>query len=447
MTSYKEWSSPVPNRSIRPVVWVLATLFVTSGAWAQETVLALEFNFSNPGARSMGFGGAFAALADDATSAFANPAGLVQLVQPEVSIEGRYWGYTTPFTEGGRLSGEPTGIGIDTSAGLRFGESSENLSGLSFLSVVYPQNRWSVAVFGHRLANFRFTSQTNGFIREVPEGPVPGGLERFPDQTAETDFEIVTYGVTGALRVLDNLSLGLGVNYFRGELISQSTLYGALTVLDPNPFRDEDILFSTLFSIDDGDWGLSGGVLWKASEQWSLGGFYRQGPRFEIFGAAFAGPRSGLPPGTVVVDRSSPIAMPNTYGLGVAFRSKAGNLTVGFEWDRVEYASIIDSIDPSAFEVTPTLDDGDEFHLGGEYAFLQLRPVLALRLGLWRDPDHRLRATEESSDLVKALRPPGGDQTHYAGGLGLAFGRFQLDLGLDLSEFVDTASLSAIFSF
>ncbi|MCP4203105.1 MAG: hypothetical protein GY769_14380, partial [bacterium] len=41
---------------------------------AQEEALAnVEFSFSNPGARSMGFGGAFVALADDATAAFANP--------------------------------------------------------------------------------------------------------------------------------------------------------------------------------------------------------------------------------------------------------------------------------------------------------------------------------------------------------------------------------------
>ena len=49
----------------------------------QEGPVTFEFSFSNPGARAMGLGGAFAALADDATAAFANPAGLVQLLEPE----------------------------------------------------------------------------------------------------------------------------------------------------------------------------------------------------------------------------------------------------------------------------------------------------------------------------------------------------------------------------
>ena len=65
-------------------------LLLAHGLQAQEGPTALQFNFSNPGARSMGFGGAFAALADDATATFANPAGLVQLSRPEVSVEGNH---------------------------------------------------------------------------------------------------------------------------------------------------------------------------------------------------------------------------------------------------------------------------------------------------------------------------------------------------------------------
>jgi long-subunit fatty acid transport protein len=66
----------------------------------------------------MGLGGAFVALADDATAAFANPAGLVQLLQSEVSLELRRREYSTSYTEGGRAQGEPTGWGIDTVDGV-----------------------------------------------------------------------------------------------------------------------------------------------------------------------------------------------------------------------------------------------------------------------------------------------------------------------------------------
>ena len=45
------------------------------------------------------------------------------------------------------------------------------------------------------------------------------------------------------------------------------------------------------------------------------------------------------------------------------------------------------------------------------------------------------------------LLRPGEDQLHYALGLGIAFENFQIDGALDLSDTVNTASLSIIFSF
>ena len=124
----------------------LAALLAAGSVCAQtELPPTFEFSFSNPGARSMGFGGAFAALADDATAAFANPAGLVQLAAPEVSIEGRSWSYSSPYVSGGRIWGQSTGIGQDSTAGLRTGTSDKDLTGLSYLSFVYPTGRWSIA--------------------------------------------------------------------------------------------------------------------------------------------------------------------------------------------------------------------------------------------------------------------------------------------------------------
>ena len=124
------------------------------GTSASAQVVTLELSYSNPGARSMGLGGAFVALADDATAAYSNPSGLVQLVRPEVSIEGRQWGYSSAFTEGGRASGAPTGLGIDTVSTLRRPRSEDDLAGVSFLSVVYPKKRWCLALYRHQQANF-----------------------------------------------------------------------------------------------------------------------------------------------------------------------------------------------------------------------------------------------------------------------------------------------------
>ncbi len=137
------------------------------GAVAQDSpqpILATQFSFSNPGARSLGLAGAFVALADDATAAWANPAGLVQITRPEVSVEGRYWEYSTPFVVGGRVTGEPSDVGLDTVSGLRTKDSESDATGLAFLSFVYPAERWSVAVYRHVFANLETQGETEGLF-------------------------------------------------------------------------------------------------------------------------------------------------------------------------------------------------------------------------------------------------------------------------------------------
>ena len=88
----------------------------------------------------------------------------------------------------------------------------------------------------------------------------------------------------------------------------------------------------------------------------------------------------------------------------------------------------------------------NELHLGGEYVFRRPKTLVALRLGAWLDPDHQLRATLDDP-LTRALAPSGQDEMHYAAGIGAACKRFQIDFGIDLSDRVNTASISAIYSF
>jgi long-subunit fatty acid transport protein len=433
---------------------------------AQETPATFEFSFSNPGARSLGLGGAFAALADDATAAFANPAGLVQLLRPEISIEGRRWGYSTPYLEGGRYEGEPTGIGLDTVDGLRYATSDEVVSGLSFLSFVYPKGRWSVAVYRHQLAAFRARSETQGLFHLSDDGDDAREIDR----RLSTELDVVSYGAAGALRIHDRLSLGLGVTYFEGRLEApidwylpdDDTLEG---VFGPNSFLPENEVINGLMAIDGTDWSFNAGLLWVLSEQWSVGAFYRWGPEFEMSYDIFIGPAWSLihppvPAGTLLLGVKGRLAFPDVYGLGVGYRSPGGRWAVGFEWDRVEYSTIFGSFEAtehSGIDLDPDLDprlaadDGDELHLGAEYAFLETRPVIALRVGAWIDPDHRFYSTEAgpSDDVIlhRALFQPGDDELHLALGIGFAFKRFQIDLGADFSDPVDTASLSVIWSF
>ena len=263
------------------LILLLIGLLAPAGVSGQDALVPLQFSFSDPGARSMGFGGAFVALADDATAAFSNPAGLVQLLRPEVSIEGRRWSYSTPFTVGGRVEGLPSGIGIDTTAGLRTATSEDELSGLSFLSFVYPKGNWSFAFYRHELANFKFFSETQGLFGGGPNCLQP---PRCFDQRETNDWEIVNYGLSAAYRISDKFNLGLGVVYYDASFVSEVTLFhqdddSRESFFGPNSYLPERSLFSVRNSIDDTEWALTGGFLWRLSESWSIGGVYRQDQR------------------------------------------------------------------------------------------------------------------------------------------------------------------------
>jgi long-subunit fatty acid transport protein len=419
------------------------------GAVAQDSpqpILATQLSFSNPGARSLGLAGAFVALADDATAAWANPAGLVQITRPEVSVEGRYWEYSTPFVVGGRVTGEPSDVGLDTVSGLRTKDSESDATGLAFLSFVYPAERWSVAVYRHVFANLETQGETEGLFGQGTDGI----SFRYLDQRTRSILDVISYGFSAAYRITDSFSLGLGLVYYRTRIEIQSDLYlwddlddylGSGTSYLPERF----VLGQTI-QADDWSLDLSAGLLWRINQRWSLGARYREGPTARLGGQARVGSilDLGVPPGAVIqLDLEEKGNLPDNFGLGVAYRSDDGRLTVGFEWDRVTYSEPLESLEVD----DQFIDDADEVHLGGEWAFLQSKPLLALRAGVWHDPDHQTRPNERADDFTRALFQPGEDELHYALGLGAAFKSFQIDGAVDLSDSVKTLSLSAIYSF
>jgi len=435
-----------PCINTRKAVLLFFALLTPAYVSAQQPIVPLQLSFSDPGARSLGFGGAFVALADDATAAFANPAGLAQLLRPEVSIEGRHWAYSTPFTIGGRAEGLPSGVGIDNVVGLRTAKSDVDITGLSFLSLAYPMRNWSLAFFRHQNANLEFFSETQGLFG--------GGSDccqsRFIDQRATSDLNFVSYGLSVAYRFSDQFDLGLGLVYYDASLEAVVTQFlpnddSLNSIFAPNSYLAERSLLSQRNFFKDTDWTLTGGFLWRLSESWKIGGVYRQGleTSFGIEVRAGEAIDYGVPPGGLLAQGSGgPIEFPDIYGLGFAYRDPNGHLTVSFQWDRVEYSSI-----PASIGVDDqTIDDADQLHFGAEYVFLGSTTIYALRLGIWLEPDHQMRATTDDP-FILALLPRQEDDIHYAAGLGVATSNFQIDLGVDFADRVDTISLSAIYSF
>jgi long-subunit fatty acid transport protein len=425
-----------------------------------EIQSALQWNLSTPGARSLALGGAFLAVADDATAAYANPAGLAQLPRPEVSAEGRAWEYTSRFVDRGHQPATGvTGIGVDTIDGLSFGERTDRTSNLSFASYVHGGSRVPWAVYRHQLADFEASLVSHGPFA----GPRDFTARAVPAQS-QLEMDIESWGAAAAYRPHPSVSLGLNVSWQRFHLRSRTERYerrdrtgdayvDSLTggFFGPADFLPENVLNRQSLDGDDDDFTGSAGVLWRPASAWSVGAVYRRGGNFDFQATYVQGPR-GDSPGTVEtsVGGQGVFHAPDSFGTGVAWRPR-DELVIALDWDRVRYSELSSDIvnvllagrgEESAF----TIDDADELHLGAEYQAIGWKAPVSFRMGAWLDPDHRLRY-EGRNAVLRARFARGEDQVHVAGGLGVVFGRAQVDLAFDASKLVDTLSLSTVARF
>ena len=179
------------------------------------------------------------------------------------------------------------------------------------------------------------------------------------------------------------------------------------------------------------------------SPRWHVGAFYRQAPTLTLRGEADIG--LDLVP---LVRATGSVGFPDVFGAGGAYRSADGALTLSADWCRVRYSTIVDELDlEGIFDPTIiTVNDGNELRLGVEYVFFAATPVIAVRGGVWRDPDHRFRGVADA--FTNAVFSGGSSSTvHSSFGIGVAVQNFQVDVGVDLSSLVDTTSVSAVYSF
>lgn len=258
------------------------------------------------------------------------------------------------------------------------------------------------------------------------------------------------HGLAVARRLGDTVSVGVGVTHYDASMIGavQEFLWDDDSIesfFAPSSYLPARLHLEETVRIRGDDWALTGGILWRPTENWSIGAVYQQGLDARVDLEMIAGPASdmGVPPGSVLVRRTGiPIHFPDAYGLGAAYRASDGRLTLSVQWDRVEYSDLMRSVEAEGVAI----DDADQLHIGAEYVFLDWTPIIAVRFGAWREPDHQVHST--SNDVwERALLPRRRDETHYAVGFGAAMRRFQVDFAVDLAKRVNTVSLSAIYNF
>lgn len=431
----------------RLTLCALALAFPTlaSAQSDDEVNSGVQFNFSTPGARSQGMGGAFLASVDDATAAYSNPAGLLQLSKPEVLIEGRSWHYETPFADSGRAAGTPTGSGVDTVNGVRLGAAESGIEGISYAAFVLPRPTWALALYYHRVADFESSISTGGIFSSA---------SRLRPVQSTYDLEISQTGIAFARQWKNGLAVGLGVSTFSLQLDSLTQRYAQTNYYGPASFRPSERINFQAQTADDQQVGFNVGLLWDRGGRMSTGLVYRSGPKFEVDLV------SGIPfPEAPFPQRqefrfAGIFNLPDVFGGGITLRPSDA-LSVSIDLNRVLYSELIQEdfvvLFPQVEGETVTLEDFvledvTEIHAGIEYLVLGWRFPLALRAGAWYDPNHRLRA-ESGPPLHQALFFEGEDLIHGTAGLGMSLGNVQIDAAADVSEQTKTVSLSTAIRF
>ena len=219
----------------------------------------LDFRFVTPGARAVGMGKTFVGLADDATAAESNPAGMSNLLEQEFSFEfigtqikhARFVPGATPPTQ-------------------TFGDY---VATPSFLSYVLPMKRWTLSFFRHDIQDYR---ESFGFV----ERALPGSGDNFEDGAFGTIVaESENHGVSGAFVVHPRLSIGGSWSW--------STLSLASRARSASPEQRGDLLIESnprngTDTIDaDSAQSMVVGLLYKPLRTVSVGATYHKKVTFE----------------------------------------------------------------------------------------------------------------------------------------------------------------------
>ena len=439
-----------------------------------ESLSGLQFNFGNPGARSLGMGGAFLGLADDASAAEANPAGLTILRKPEVSIEVRN------FQEQQLMTTSGTFPDLDRTAFTHYSDRVQ----IAFASAVYPiKNKVTLGAYYHEPLRNSGAGQvlpqrdefTGEVESEVPNFYLPRGgtpvdraeCERIVRQSNDffacleyqinpfvsaLDVQQRTWGLAGAWQIHPTFSVGATARF---QTFEESSFTFRV---DPD-FNFSSISVQTTAELtsdgeveaaEETDVTFAVGFKWAPSEKISVGGVYKKGPSFKA-GLYAATPDTDL---EFVHVADTQFHIPDIAGIGISFRP-IPVWTINADAVRVTYSNLVDDFVALSDEVNELdqpfkADDVVEFRLGTEYFFATKLPF-AIRAGYWRDPAHSIYYAgplDHFNRVAEAvLYPKGEDQNHFSIGAGLAWPRFQIDVAYDSSDTFKVGSISAVTRF
>ena len=348
---------------------------------------SLEFRTVTPGARAVAMGKTFVGIADDATAAASNPAGLSNLLDPEISIE---WSAT-----------DNRHTRIVSSDILSTQTFAQTVAYPSFASIASPLpdvhglGNVTVAAFYNSLQRYR-----EQYL--IPNNDLSGRPNLQGGFYGSLDIGAEAYGFGGSVLVSRTLSIG-------GALTVQHLSFDVDSNSSEGFSPPGQVIFRSGTTTNDSDTAISGqlGVLFKPLAWLALGAAVNPGTTFHLT-TTIHGTFTSDGPGARTADVSAfknpvqPIdyRIPTRYTIGASARPTA-NLTLVGDVGWVKYSQrvtsnflIVDQLAKTIEALSPDwyyVDDAIEWHTGAEYRLLRGGHTIAFRAGLFTDPDHQMR--------------------------------------------------------
>ena len=348
------------------------------------------------GARAVGMGGAFIAVADDATAASWNPAGLTQLKKPEISFALSYFRRRDDFSS----SQHPETSGVQKSL----------TKDLNYLSFAYPfkfLERNMIVSLNYQLL-YEFDRHIHTELDDSTIAPSVSVMSKQKVNFRQRG-KLSALSPAYAIEITPNFSLGFTFNIWTDKLFWsngwESDTIAHVSMYSGGIFNKRGILEGT-GKIKDSDryYGFSGfnmhiGFLWDINEFVTIGGvvktpFTGEMQHERVVISETKSPGLPLHTERYRLDEDVDLEMPLSYGLGVALRF-SDRFTVSMdifrtEWDhfRMEdgFGRRVNPITGKQSHESST-DATHQVRLGAEYLFVFTETVVPLRWGLFYDPE------------------------------------------------------------
>jgi len=424
------------NKCLTILFFVALLLFLYGELQAasifQQVGIASSPNPVGSGARAVGMGGAFIGVADDATAASWNPAGLIQLEKPELSIVGEYFNRSDQFSSDQHPEIDNTGRVDDVN--------------LNYFSATYPFHFYRnmvVSINYQRLYDFERNFDYRFNYSDA-------GLDVMQDKHFDQDGFLGALGFAASIEIIPSLSFGATLNLWTDELLWDNGWNAKFSESAVGTLAGTPVTINTKIKDDYSEFrGINAnfGLLWNINKYVTLGGVVKTPfkaslkHKFSFDQVQTFGP----PVNAVITSRENysenvDLDMPLSYGAGLAVRF-SDVFTMDIDVYRTDWSEFFLE-DGQGNKFSPidgrpknesNVKDTTQVRIGGEYLFISQTKniIVPVRVGAFYDP-------EPSEDEVK-------DFYGIAVGSGIAYKQFIFDAAYQFrwGNNVDTGNLIA----